>query len=70
MKNQLWKNTTFLFQGIIKKVFSKVYEGFKCSESITKYISNVYVENLLTYSYGKTTIACGFSLFSQNKGRN
>lgn len=69
MKNQLWKNTTFLFQGVIKKVFSKIYEGLKCSETITKYISNVYVENFLTYSYERTTIACGFSSFSQNEGR-
>lgn len=39
---------TFLFKDVIKKVFSRVYEGFKCSESITKYISNFYIENLPT----------------------
>lgn len=59
----------FFMPRCYKKVFSRVYEGFKSSESITKYISNVYVENLLTYSYEKTTIAWVFLLFPQNKGR-
>lgn len=48
MKNQLWKNATFLFQDA-EKVFCRIYEGFKHSESITKYISNFYMENVLTY---------------------
>lgn len=68
MKNQQLKNTTFLFQDAIKKVFSRVYEGIKCSESITKYISNFYIENLLTYSNEKTMIAWSFLLFPQKKG--
>lgn len=56
MKNKLWKNEFFVLRCHKKKKYpvGSKKDLFICSESVTEFSNNFYMENLLTYSSAET----------------